>query len=125
MTSRYGFDDLLASSVQKKAAPAPKPRQSSPVIKSDAPIPATMQTRYNTIDLRGLRVEEALIKLGNDLDAMTRSGISSVVIIHGHGTGAMKEAVRTALKSSPYISSFRRGGQGEGGDGVSIALLSR
>ena len=124
MTSRYGFDDLLLAQ-KKPEPPAARQMVQHHVSPSKGMIPTTLQTRYNTIDLRGLRVDEALIKLGNDLDGMMRGGISSVVIIHGHGTGAMKEAVRTALKTSPYVESFRRGEQqGEGGDGVTIALLS-
>lgn len=124
LNSRFSFDDLLLPRVQKKA-PAAKPKHTVHVTPAESGIPTTIQTRYNTIDLRGLRVDEAIIRLGNDLDAMIRTGVTAAVIIHGHGTGAMKEAVRTALKSSPYVDSFRRGGQGEGGDGVTIALLFR
>jgi DNA mismatch repair protein MutS2 len=58
-----------------------------------------------------------------DLDRMVRSGIHSAVIIHGHGTGALKEAVRAQLGHSSYVSDFRSGEYGEGGDGVSIAIL--
>ncbi len=71
----------------------------------------------------GKRVEEALRALDAGLDYMSRTGISSAVIIHGHGTGALKEAVRTALRTSPYIADFRPGDYGEGGDGVSVVIL--
>ena len=82
-----------------------------------------MQTRYNTIDLRGMRVDEALGRVERDLDRMIRSGITAAVVIHGHGTGALKEAVRNSLKHSSYVRSFRPGETGEGGDGVSIVYL--
>jgi DNA mismatch repair protein MutS2 len=45
-------------------------------------------------------------------------------LVHGHGTGALKEAIRRELKSSPYVRFFRSGNSGEGGDGVTIAWLS-
>ena len=45
-------------------------------------------------------------------------------LVHGHGTGALKEAIRRELKSSPYVRFFRAGASGEGGDGVTIAWLS-
>jgi DNA mismatch repair protein MutS2 len=44
--------------------------------------------------------------------------------VHGHGTGALKEAIRRELKSSPYVRYYRAGNPGEGGDGVTIAWLS-
>lgn len=86
-------------------------------------IPVTIQTSYNTIDLRGMRVDEALQHMDQSLDEMERRGINVAIIIHGHGTGAMKQAVREHLKMSIYVSDFRRGDMGEGGDGVTVAKL--
>jgi DNA mismatch repair protein MutS2 len=45
------------------------------------------------------------------------------MIIHGHGTGALKRAIRDYLASSNYVKEYRRGEREEGGDGVTIALL--
>jgi DNA mismatch repair protein MutS2 len=86
-------------------------------------VPVTIQTSYNTVDLRGKRVDDALAQIDASLDTMSRSGIRCAVIIHGHGTGALKEAVRKALKFSTYVIAHRPGEMGEGGDGVTIALL--
>jgi DNA mismatch repair protein MutS2 len=83
------------------------------------------QTGANTADLRGMRADEALEKLDLFLDAAFAAHIDAVYVIHGHGTGALKRAVRGWLPSSPYIASFRRGEHGEGGDGVTIAFLRR
>jgi len=96
-----------------------------PVIKTTGggPIPSTMQTSYNTVDLRGKRVDEALSFMSLELDRMDRSSIKTVIIIHGHGTGAMKQAVREALKMNIYVRDFRPGEYGEGGDGVTVAAL--
>lgn len=75
------------------------------------------------LSLRGIRVDEALDMLEKYLDDASLAGLSSVCIIHGHGTGALKEAVRQYLKDSPYIKKFRSGAEGEGSDGVTIAEL--
>ena len=74
----------------------------------------------NTLDLRGYKVEEALDSLEFYLDKASLSNVSPVYIIHGHGTGALKSAVREFLSSSPYVKEFRPGEDGEGGDGVSV-----
>jgi DNA mismatch repair protein MutS2 len=81
------------------------------------------QTSYNTIDLRGKRVDEALSFMDASLDRMDREGIKTAIIIHGHGTGAVKQAVRESLKTNIYVSDFRPGDIGEGGDGVSVVIL--
>ncbi len=73
-----------------------------------------------TLDLRGYRVEEALDEVENYLDRASLANLSPVYIIHGHGTGALKQAVRDFLNTSPYVAKFRSGGESEGGDGVSV-----
>ena len=77
----------------------------------------------NTLDIRGYRVEDALDTLEGWLDEASLANISPVTVIHGHGTGALKSAVRDFLSTSPYVASFRAGNNTEGGDGVSIIDL--
>ncbi len=74
----------------------------------------------NTLDLRGERVEEALDELEAYLDKASLANLSPVYIIHGHGTGALKSAVREFISTSPYVAKFRVGEDAEGGDGVSV-----
>ena len=74
----------------------------------------------NELDLRGDRVEEALDNLEAYLDKASLANLSPVYIIHGHGTGALKSAVRDFLSTSPYVAKFRVGEDTEGGDGVSV-----
>ena len=74
----------------------------------------------NTLDLRGQRVEEALDELEGYLDKASLANLSPVYIIHGHGTGALKSAVRDFISTSPYVAKYRVGEDTEGGDGVSV-----
>ncbi len=73
-----------------------------------------------TLDLRGYRVEEALDEVESYLDQASLANLTPVYIIHGHGTGALKQAVRDFLKTSPYVAKFRPGNDTEGGDGVCV-----
>ena len=78
----------------------------------------------NTLDLRGYRVEDALDSLEFYLDKASLANLSPVTIIHGHGTGALKSAVRDFLSTSPYVAKYRPGEDSEGGDGVSIVDIN-
>ena len=77
----------------------------------------------NRLDLRGKTVEDSLDELELFLDQASLANFSEVSVIHGHGTGALKSAVRDFLKTSPYVKEFRPGGDGEGGDGISVISL--
>jgi DNA mismatch repair protein MutS2 len=74
-------------------------------------------------DLRGLRVEEALERLVDGLDRAAVAGQRSLVVLHGLGSGALRDAVRAHLSSSPYVVSFARGESHAGGDGVTVVQL--
>lgn len=76
-----------------------------------------------TLDLRGYRVEEALDEVERYLDQASLANLTPVTIIHGHGTGALKQSVRDFLKTSPYVAKFRPGTDTEGGDGVCIVEI--
>ena len=77
----------------------------------------------NRLDLRGFRVEDALDSVELYLDEVSLAGLQEVIIIHGHGTGALKSAVREYLSDSPYVKSFRPGNDSEGGDGVCVVSI--
>jgi DNA mismatch repair protein MutS2 len=83
-----------------------------------------LQTSDNTCDLRGLRADDAVSLAITFLDRSLNESRRVCFLVHGHGTGALKEAVRRELESSPYVRYFRAGNPGEGGDGVTIAWLS-
>jgi len=75
------------------------------------------------VDLRGLMAEDALDKMERYLEQAFLSGLPFVRIIHGKGTGRLRQAVREALRGHEYIKSFEEGGSTEGGEGVTVAML--
>jgi DNA mismatch repair protein MutS2 len=83
-----------------------------------------VQTTDNSCDLRGLRTDDALAMAVSFLDRALGSGQKVVFFIHGHGTGAVRDALRKELAMSRYVASHRAGGPHEGGDGVTAAWLA-
>ena len=77
----------------------------------------------SSLDLRGARVEEALEALSRYLDDAGLAGLNKVMIIHGLGTGALRDAVRADVAGHPLVRSLRPGERGEGGDGATIVEL--
>ena len=73
--------------------------------------------------MRGQRADEALRQVEAFLDRRALDGADSIFVIHGHGTGALRKAVREYLANSRYVARFRPGGPGEGGDGVSVVSV--
>jgi DNA mismatch repair protein MutS2 len=75
------------------------------------------------VDVRGQAADEALDHVIAALDRATLDGAPCLRIIHGHGTGRLKSALREYLKDSPYVEDFRSGNRAEGGDGVTVARI--
>ncbi len=75
------------------------------------------------LDLRGQRAEDALEALERYLDSAFLAGLLFVRIIHGKGTGKLREAVRQALAHNPHVRSFESGHEKEGGEGVTVAKI--
>ena len=75
------------------------------------------------LDLRGQRAEDALDMLERYLEKASLAGLPFVRIIHGKGTGKLRQEVRAALKNHPNVVSFEEGGDKEGGAGVTVAKL--
>lgn len=88
---------------------------------ADPDIP--IQTSDNTIDLRGLRAHEAIAMSEQFLDRSLGAGRKVAFLIHGHGTGALRDAVRDALRGSRVVEKMRPGESNEGGDGVTVVWL--
>jgi DNA mismatch repair protein MutS2 len=77
------------------------------------------------LDLRGRMVDEALEELERRLDAASYAGLPFVRIIHGKGTGRLRQAIREALRSNPCAATFQAGTDTEGGDGVTVVHLKQ
>ncbi len=82
------------------------------------------QPNLNEVHLRHLTVDEALIKLDKYLNDAFMAGLFQVRIIHGKGTGTLRQVVREYLSKHPLVKSFRPGQYGEGGAGVTMVELS-
>jgi len=76
------------------------------------------------LDLRGKRADEAEEELSRYLDAAFLAGLLFVRIIHGKGTGKLREVVRQAVQRNPQVRSFEAGNEKEGGEGVTVVKLA-
>lgn len=109
------------SDLRRQDAAAPSPPESSehqPSTVSRQPTPGI------EISLRGKLVEDGLDELDKYLEKAYAAGLPFVRIVHGKGTGRMRDAVRRALQDHPYVKSFEEGHEDEGGAGVTIARLT-
>ncbi|MBR1749612.1 MAG: endonuclease MutS2 [Ruminococcus sp.] len=77
------------------------------------------------LDIRGYAADDGVYEVDNFLDSAVMSGITLVTIIHGKGTGVLKNAVRNHLKRHPHVKSARPGLYGEGEDGVTVVELKK
>jgi len=119
MRFRVSVDNI--ERISKRQAAAVQPRSE----------PAVVLPRYEDrpevamqLDMRGWRVEQALEELDSYLNDAVMSGMSSVRIVHGKGTGALRSAIRDQLTHHPLVKSFASAPPQEGGDGVTIVKLS-
>ena len=110
--------------VQKGELERRAQRKAPPV---EPPVPPTFSHPSPGIelDLRGQRVDEVLPRVDKHLDDAFLAGLPFVHIIHGKGTGALRQAVHQQMRSHPLVGSYRLGEQGEGGSGVTVAYLAK
>ena len=78
----------------------------------------------NELHLRRLTVDEALLKLDKYLNDAFMAGLYQVRVIHGKGTGTLRQAVGEALAKHPLVKSYRPASYGEGGAGVTMVELA-
>lgn len=79
----------------------------------------------NTLDMRGMRVEEGQEAAESFFDKAVLSGWERVFLLHGHGTGALKDGLRHWLRSSAYVSDWAPANEEQGGDAFTIVVLGR
>ena len=93
------------------------------VEKGSIAVPMYSEAAKSELDLRGMTAAEAVDTLERFIDAAQMRHINTVTIIHGKGTGALRQAVQQCLKRSHQIKSYRLGRFGEGESGVTIAEI--
>ncbi|HEX9134112.1 MAG TPA: Smr/MutS family protein, partial [Ktedonobacteraceae bacterium] len=120
MRFRVSVDNI--ERLSKRQAAAQERTQAQPAVilprYEDRPEVATQ------LDIRGWRVEQALEELDTYLNDAMMSGMSSVRIVHGKGTGALRAAIREQLAHHPLVKSYTSAPPREGGDGVTIVKLT-
>ena len=108
-----------------------KSREQSPVVSDQLSVSSRQSSVTSTkspgleLNLRGRLVDEGLAELEHYLERAYSAGLLFVRIIHGKGTGKLRDAVRNALKSSAYVLSFEEPKDGEGGAGVTVAKMAK
>jgi DNA mismatch repair protein MutS2 len=117
--------ELRAPSRPELAPPRPPLRavgvaRPQPPDPHDRPLP----TQDNTCDVRGLRVDDAVAMATTFLDRALNSEWRSVFLLHGHGTGALRDALRKELARTAYVARFGSAEADQGGDGVTVVWLA-
>jgi DNA mismatch repair protein MutS2 len=122
---RRPVSDLIGLQGKARPAPAMARSRSEKLAAAEAAAGAAAPALQSRLDVRGLRVDELLREVERFLDRLYSEGEAECLILHGHGTGALKQALRDHLSASPYVGSFRRGEDHEGGDAVTVVRIRR
>jgi DNA mismatch repair protein MutS2 len=122
---RAGLDELTYRS--KSESKRDKASGRLPEVRGKAQTTATATTKVASpgleLDLRGQTVEDAVPAMEDYLDAAYMAGMPFVRIIHGKGTGALRQALRDRLHGHPLVKQYETGGPKEGGDGVTVVKI--
>jgi len=100
-----------------------EPVQEKPRARAKPSVPSKALTIQSEIKLLGKTVEEALTALDQYMDDATIGGLAVLRVVHGKGTGALRSAVSQYLDGDRRVKAYRLGGEGEGGDGVTVVTL--
>jgi len=108
-----------------KAASPKSPRAGAGAVRAHEPTarPEPMRTRQNTLSLVGERVEPALERFDRFVDGLLRDGEAVGFIVHGHGTGALKSAVRQHAERHPNVERSGPAADVDGGDALTVVWL--
>lgn len=112
-------DEIAGISQRSK----PQKVKTGGVLEREKSIATVMRSSQNTCDVRGCRVEEAFQKIEAYFDQKILEKKRTIFILHGHGTGALKKAIRTWLPSSQYVQSWRVAEHAEGGDAFTVVEI--
>ena len=123
MKMRVPVSELVGVVGQKAAATFPTADKARIAERAEQAAAAELDVSAPRCDIRGMRADDAIREVERFMDRLVREGHDGGVILHGHGTGALKLAVRAALDASPYVRMFRPGDDHEGGDAVTIVAF--
>ena len=118
LRSRVDLTDLDALDARGTPRPIVPTRSLPPPEKAALDHPIRLD--QNTCDLRGMRVDEAIDAVVAFVDRLAARGDRFGFVLHGHGTGALKQAVRTWAKDAPYVRTSRPASESEGGDAFTV-----
>jgi DNA mismatch repair protein MutS2 len=126
MTVEVGADELRPAKARREPSRAGRSGSTAkspaaPAAEDALALVSTASAR--SVDLRGQTGDDAIAAVEAALDRAALSGESHLVIVHGHGTGALRKRVRAYLDESPYIARWAPGTARQGGDGVSVVEL--
>jgi DNA mismatch repair protein MutS2 len=114
--------DDLGWAAEAERAPKPKPaKQHAPKMGRD---PTPVRTPSNTVDIRGMRVDEAEERVEAFIDLLLSEGEPAGFVLHGHGTGALKSAIREHLGSHRFVARARPADEDDGGDAFTIFWIA-
>jgi DNA mismatch repair protein MutS2 len=120
-------DDLAAAGEAPPAAPRSQAQRIADLQRASRMRGGDDEVRTGPpreLHLLGKTADEALPEIDKFLDGCAREGRDEARIVHGHGTGRLRTAVRKHLKGHPQVASFRPGAAAEGGDGATVVTLS-
>ncbi|HOE69491.1 MAG TPA: endonuclease MutS2 [Brevefilum sp.] len=114
--------DIIRKGDPEEDSPEPQKSTTKP---GKTILPRTHESPGVEMDMRGQRVDEGLDALQGYLEKAFLAGLPFVRIIHGKGTGRLRESVREALRLSPFVDRYESGGDTEGGAGVTVAFIKQ
>ncbi|MCT8386457.1 endonuclease MutS2 [Leuconostoc mesenteroides] len=116
-------DDIVKTEATVKAQKGKAKKQQQKIIRKTTSRGSARASVKSSLDLRGVRYEAALTELDRYLDTAVLANISPVEIIHGKGTGALRQGVTEFLRSDRRVKSYHFASANAGGDGATIVEL--
>ncbi|MGO2981477.1 MAG: endonuclease MutS2 [Leuconostoc mesenteroides] len=116
-------DDIVKTEATVKAQKGKAKKKQQKIIRKTTSSGSTRASVKSSLDLRGVRYEAALTELDRYLDTAVLANISPVEIIHGKGTGALRQGVTEFLRSDRRVKSYHFASANAGGDGATIVEL--
>lgn len=116
--TKVHIDDLYADTASQTKKQSPYRKTPTTKVQN-----AGVRTARTEINLLGMTVDEAIMEVDRFLDNGVMSNLHTLYIIHGKGTGALRNGIHQHLKRHPHVSYFRLGVYGEGENGVTVVEL--